>query len=57
MQNVPEVFVLIKIKKDEIRWNILKEAVLVTATQIDSLEATAMFSIITHRLCSIYSII
>ena len=50
MQNVPEVFVLIKIKKDEIRWNILKEALLVTATQIDSLEATAMFSIITHRL-------
>lgn len=32
------MFVLVKIKKDEIRWNILKEAVLATATKRGSLE-------------------
>ena len=33
-----DLFVLVKIKKDEIRWNVLKEAVLATATKRDSLE-------------------
>ena len=33
-----DLFVLVKIKKDEIRWNILKEAVLATATKRGSLE-------------------
>ena len=32
------MFVLVKIKKDEIRWNVLKEAVLATATKRGSLE-------------------
>lgn len=33
-----DLFVLIKIKKDEIRWNVLKEAVVATATKRGSLE-------------------
>ncbi|KSV58520.1 hypothetical protein [Acetivibrio ethanolgignens] len=33
-----DLFVLIKIKKDEIRWNVLKEAVVATATKRSSLE-------------------
>lgn len=33
-----DLFVLIKIKKDEIRWNVLEETVLATATKRDSLE-------------------
>ena len=33
-----DLFVLVKIKKDEIRWNVLKEAVQATATKRDSLE-------------------
>ena len=33
-----DLFVLVKIKKDEIRWNVLKEAVQATAIKRDSLE-------------------
>ncbi|MFW5669400.1 MAG: hypothetical protein ACOCM4_09170 [Acetivibrio ethanolgignens] len=33
-----DLFVLINIKKDEIRWNVLKEAVVATATKRGSLE-------------------
>lgn len=33
-----DLFVLVKIKKNEIRWNVLKEAVLATATKRGSLE-------------------
>ena len=33
-----DLFILVKIKKDKIRWSVLKEAVLATATKRDSLE-------------------
>ena len=37
-QTTKQVYILVKIKKDEIRWNVLKEAVLATATKRGSLE-------------------